>query len=83
MISFAFAMGAGGSTSSGGGGFGAFIPLILIIALVFIGFRVAYRRGRKDASKQRPRVAVEHCGILYTKNEQFCKKCGTRLGSND
>jgi len=78
----AFAMGQGASGGGGqGSSIGAFIPLLLFFLLVWIVSRAFYKHGKKKGAQEAAPQSTkcEDCGIIYTKGEKFCRKCGNPL----
>lgn len=85
MIDIAFAMGQGGQggtvTGQSAGGLVPFVPIILLLLIVMIVWRIVNKYLKKKKHKQIIlNSKCETCGIVYTKGEKFCKKCGNPLG---
>lgn len=76
MDFLAYAMGGLARAEGGeGGGIGAFLPLLLVLVVGYIVFKII----RKYAKKGLRESICDDCLIVYKKGEKFCKKCGNSL----
>ena len=79
MFNVAFAMGQGGAASPGAvGGLMSFIPLI-IFSIIIVGLVMIISKKKGNQNQIISGTKCEDCGIIFTRGEKFCIKCGNPL----